>query len=335
MQSPDGSTTRYEHDAAGRVVRAEHSVFGEVRYEHDAAGRLLQARAGDQLQTWEYANGQVVRHTRIDADGTHASTIERDADGRITRVDGPGGSTTYEHDDAAQLVASVQEARRTDWVYDVAGRLVEERTDSVARRFRHDAAGQLIGVDAVDGSPEVEYAYDGAGRRVQALRADGVTTTCGWTPQSHLTGVAETTADGSTTTDLHVDALGELAHVDGVPIGWDTAAFAPTLLAVGDEPVLRAPGGLIAVDDRWIASGRRTTRAADDADPWQTLVDLGGSGLPGGIALGADGSLQVAGLEWMGARAYDPSSRGFLSVDPVTAPRGSSLGRQPVLVRRQ
>ncbi|MDT0234780.1 RHS repeat domain-containing protein [Curtobacterium sp. BRB10] len=135
VQSPDGSTTRYEHDATGRVVRVDHSAFGEVRYEHDAAGRLLQARAGDQLQTWEYANGHVVRHARIDADGTNASTIERDADGRITRVDGPGGSTTYEHDDAAQLVASVQEARRTDWVYDVAGRLAEERTDSGARRF--------------------------------------------------------------------------------------------------------------------------------------------------------------------------------------------------------
>ncbi|MDT0234779.1 RHS repeat-associated core domain-containing protein [Curtobacterium sp. BRB10] len=141
--------------------------------------------------------------------------------------------------------------------------------------------------------------------------------------------MAETTAAASTTTDLHVDALGELAEVDGVPIDWDTAAFAPTLLAVGDEPVLRAPGGLIGVDDRWIASGRRTTRAADDADPWQTLVDLGGSGLPGGIALGADGSLQVAGLEWMGARAYDPSSRGFLSVDPVSAPAGAAWAGNP------
>ena len=83
------------------------------------------------------------------------------------------------------------------------------------------------------------------------------------------------------------------------------------------------------MDDGWTTSGRRTTRAADDADPWQTLVDLGGSGLPGGIALGADGSLQVAGLEWMGARAYDPSSRGFLSVDPVTAPAGAAWAGNP------
>lgn len=329
VQSPDGSTTRYEHDAAGRVVRVEHSAFGEARYEHDAAGRLLQARAGDQLQTWEYVNGHVVRHARIDADGTQVSTVARDADGRITRVDGAGGSVSYEQDDAAQLVAAVHDGGRTDWVYDAAGRLVEERTDSGARRFTYDAAGQLSRVDAPDGLPEVEYAYDGAGRRVQALRADGVTTTYGWTPQGRLTGVAETTATGSTTTDLHVDALGELVDVDGVPIDWDTAAYAPTLLAVGDAPVVRAPGGLTGVDDGWATSGRRTTRAADDADPWQTLVDLGGSGLPGGIALGADGSLQVAGLEWMGARAYDSSSRGFLSVDPISAPAGAAWAGNP------
>lgn len=329
MQSPDGSATRYEHDATGRVVRVEHSVFGAVRYEHDPAGRLLQARAGDQLQTWEYANGHVVRHARIDSDGTHLSTIGRDADGRITRVDGPGGSTTYEHDEAAQLVASVQDGSRTGWVYDAAGRMVEERTDSGARRFSYDAAGQLTRVDAPDGAPEAEYAYDGAGRRVQTVRTDGVATTYRWTPQGHLTGVSETTAAGSTTTDLHVDALGELADVDGVPLDWDTAAFAPTLLAVGDTPVVRAPGGLTGVDGGWTTSGRRTTRAADDADPWQTLVDLGGSGLPGGIALGADGSLQVAGLEWMGARAYDSSSRGFLSVDPVTAPAGAAWTGNP------
>ncbi|WP_186377221.1 DUF6531 domain-containing protein [Curtobacterium pusillum] len=329
LDAPDGSTTRYEHDAAGRISRVEHSAFGEVRYEHDAAGRLLQARTSECLQTWEYANGHVVRHTRIDADGTHVSTIARDVDGRITGVHGPRSSTTYEHDDAAQLVAAVPDGRRTDWVYDTAGRLVEERTDPGTRRFAYDAAGQLDRVDTAEGSPEAQYVHDGAGRRVRAIRADGVTTTYGWTSRGQLTSVTHTTAAGSSTTELHVDALGDLAHVDGVPMDWDTAAFAPTLLAVGGTPVVRAPGGLTGVDARWTASGRRTTRATDDADPWRTLADLDGVGLPSGIAIGTDGALQVAGLEWMGARAYDSSSRGFLSVDPVSAPAGATWAGNP------
>ncbi|WP_439691435.1 hypothetical protein ACRQ4B_10725 [Curtobacterium sp. SP.BCo] len=328
VQAPDGATIRYERDATGRVVRVEHSAFGEARYEHDAAGRLLQARVGDQLQTWDYANGHVVRHARIDADGTQVSTIARDVEGRITGVDGHGGGTTYEHDAAAQLVAAVHDGRRIDWAYDDAGRLVEERSGSSARRFVYDAAGQLTRVDAANGAPEAAYDHDSAGRRVRAVRA-GMTTTYDWTPQGRLTGVTETAAAGSTTIDLHVDALGELADVDGVAIDWDTAAFAPTLLAVGDTPVFRAPGGLTGVDDEWTTSGRRSTRAADDADPWRTLTSLDGPALPGGIALGSDGLLQVASLEWMGARAYDSSSRGFLSVDPVTAPAGAAWAGNP------
>lgn len=43
------------------------------------------------------------------------------------------------------------------------------------------------------------------------------------------------------------------------------------------------------------------------------------------MGLTADGGITVAGLEWMGARAYDPVAREFLSVDPlapVTGPDG-------------
>ena len=35
------------------------------------------------------------------------------------------------------------------------------------------------------------------------------------------------------------------------------------------------------------------------------------------------GSLQVAGLEILGARAYDPASRGFISPDPLASPVGA------------
>ncbi|MDI3241319.1 hypothetical protein QK292_07515 [Arthrobacter sp. AL08] len=39
--------------------------------------------------------------------------------------------------------------------------------------------------------------------------------------------------------------------------------------------------------------------------------------LPAGITLTGNGGLDVAGLEWLGARAYDPATRGFLSTDPT------------------
>ena len=40
--------------------------------------------------------------------------------------------------------------------------------------------------------------------------------------------------------------------------------------------------------------------------------------LPGGVGLTGKGGLDIAGLEWLGARAYDPETRGFLSTDPLS-----------------
>lgn len=38
------------------------------------------------------------------------------------------------------------------------------------------------------------------------------------------------------------------------------------------------------------------------------------------------GSLQVAGLEILGVRAYGPGVRGFISPDPLTSPVGAGWG---------
>ncbi|MGM1017038.1 MAG: RHS repeat-associated core domain-containing protein, partial [Actinomycetota bacterium] len=41
------------------------------------------------------------------------------------------------------------------------------------------------------------------------------------------------------------------------------------------------------------------------------------------------GGITVAGVEWMGARVYDPVARGFLSVDPLPAVTGAAWGGNP------
>jgi RHS repeat-associated protein len=47
------------------------------------------------------------------------------------------------------------------------------------------------------------------------------------------------------------------------------------------------------------------------------------------VAVGADGGLEVAGMEWLGARVYDPASRGFLSVDPLDPHVGAGWAGNP------
>lgn len=71
----------------------------------------------------------------------------------------------------------------------------------------------------------------------------------------------------------------------------------------------------------------RAARATDTADPWSALDTA--TGLPAGVDLTATGGLAVAGLEWLGARVYDPSARGFLSVDPLPPVIGTAWSGNP------
>lgn len=99
------------------------------------------------------------------------------------------------------------------------------------------------------------------------------------------------------------------------------------MIGVNDTAVLRGPAGLTGIGEQWTASGWRTARATETNEPWQALG--ADEGLPGGFQITADGGIQVAGLEWMGARAYDPAARGFLSVDPLAPPPGAGWSANP------
>lgn len=95
----------------------------------------------------------------------------------------------------------------------------------------------------------------------------------------------------------------------------------------------------------WTAPGWRGTRPTDQADPWAVVGDStvresipGSAGsaaaglagvLPAGIAMTGNGGVDIAGLEWLGAPAYDPTSRGFLSTDPLAPVLGAGWDGNP------
>ncbi len=107
----------------------------------------------------------------------------------------------------------------------------------------------------------------------------------------------------------------------------------PSLTSVGATPVLRAAGGIVALDGDWTASGWRGERATDAADPWALLAStVGAAGrpeLPAGIGLTPGGSLSIGGMEWLGARVYDPVAKGFLSTDPLAPIVGAGWAGNP------
>ena len=62
-------------------------------------------------------------------------------------------------------------------------------------------------------------------------------------------------------------------------------------------------------------------------DPWAVAPGVVPSGLPAGVAVSGQGSLMVDGLEWLRARVYNPTSRGFLCGYPPAAVRPGLWGR--------
>ncbi len=354
MTTPDGSTTSYERDAAGRLLAVEHPLLGRASLTRDAAGRVVSASAGGTLQTWEHADGFVVAHTVTDVEGATRTTIERDELGRVATVARDDRVTSYEYDGAHQLLATRtgptapgSTASETRWRYDAAGRLVSESLDGATREYAHDAAGQLLSVTGPDGAT-TRHAYDGAGRRVRTDLPDGAVRRFSWSSTGFLSAVGEQSAAGAgdgveRRTEVHVDAHGELADVDGTEVFWDSAdPYAPGLVQAGGTSVVGAgPVTGVGSSDTgadgsggWSAAGWRTARSAATAgdaggDPWGVG---GGVELPGGLAVGASGEVSLpgaGGLELLGARVYDPASRGFLSVDPLDPVVGSGWSGNP------
>ncbi|BCW57451.1 DUF6531 domain-containing protein [Arthrobacter sp. StoSoilB20] len=363
---PTGTTTRYIRDAAGRVVKVSNPLLGDAAFTHDASGRITTATAGDLVQEWVYRGGNLSEHTRTTTadNGTNppgaadVTLIGREDGGRITGLSRGGVVTRYGYDTAGQMVsATTSDSHNVSasgsvvgWEYDAGGRLLRETTPTGARTFAYDAAGQLLAVTDPDGA-RTEYVYDGLGRRVRVIGADGSWTEYAWGPTGYLTGTIEKDRDGAERNRhrLHVDALGELATVDGATLWWDTAAPVPTLAGANSTQVVSLPGGVTGIGDAWTTPGWRAARPTDQHDPWAVLgtpatphpgspattsTGVGsaagfGGALPAGIGLTAGGGIDIAGLEWLGARAYDPATRGFLSTDPLAPVLGAGWDGNP------
>ncbi|MDT0211659.1 DUF6531 domain-containing protein [Curtobacterium sp. BRD11] len=322
---PTGRRTEWRCDALGRAVVVERQGLAAATFAYDAAGRIVQASTGDVVQSWSYERGALVAHTTTTPEGATVTRIEHDDQGRITAIDGADGRVEYAYDEAGQLVRS----GGSEWEYGDGGRLLREVVDGVETTFEYDAAGQLVA--SVRGGERTEYLYDGLGRRVRRTNADGSTAEYAWSDLGSLTAVVSRDRSYGETGrfQMWTDVLGELAEVGGAEVWWDSAAPLPAMVSIGGESVLDLPGGAVALGDAWATAGWRSARSTDASDPWAVLASVEGTALPTGVSLTADGGLSIAGLEWLGARVYDPAARGFLSTDPLAPVLGAAWSGNP------
>jgi choice-of-anchor A domain-containing protein/RHS repeat-associated protein len=184
---PDGSITKTEYNAIGKVA-AEVDIAGlRTEYVYDARGNEIEVHHADgsiTSKTYDAANnvtsetdvgGNVTRYTydaanrklsTTYADGS-VSRSEYDAAGRVVvETDARGNSTHYGYDDAGRRT-SVEDAlgNVTLYEYDAAGRLIST-TDALGHktRYEYNARDQRVKTILPDGS-EVKDEFDAISRR--------------------------------------------------------------------------------------------------------------------------------------------------------------------------
>jgi RHS repeat-associated protein len=277
-----------------------------------------------------------------------SAELRHDLAGRVVAVVGSDGRRTrYAYDPAGQLVAVGSGGEDWRFTWDRAGRLVGEETPLGPRRFAYDAAGQLTGIEGPAGAARIEW--DRCGRRLGEHGPDGGGRRFRWDAAGRLTGVDVVGPGGVTRSRRLVhDPLGRLAEVDGAPVRWDPTGPLERLWSVGGhpQPAVLAPlvppsaNGIAVADggfvlDPWGVRPHRLrgldgTAAGDGGAAGSFVLDVGhgpdhldpGTGPAGpepmpGLAVGPRGELVIDGLAWLGARAYDPATRSFLSPDPL------------------
>ncbi|MEU4359924.1 putative T7SS-secreted protein [Streptomyces virginiae] len=189
-----GAVTRTERDALGRPVRITDPVGGITHLEWQADGQLARRTGPDgATETRAYdGEGNVLSHTdasggvtrfeythfdlptsRTGPDGARYE-FEHDTALRLTRVTNPQGRCwTYEYDAADNIVSETDfDGRTLTYRLDAAGGLAA-RVDGLGGTisFERDQLGNAVRKD-VDGRV-TDYAYDRAGRLLEATGADG------------------------------------------------------------------------------------------------------------------------------------------------------------------
>ncbi|WP_160165991.1 RHS repeat-associated core domain-containing protein [Actinoplanes sp. OR16] len=339
MTAGDGSVVTFRRDLLGRPVAIDDGPYRQ-RLTWDRAGRLisherdglvLRRRYGPDGErtalilpdgsatTYTYDGGGLLSEMAHPLTGRLA--ITRDALGRIVAIAGDDGRrATWEYDTSGRLTGysfGSSATRRIPSRYDAAGQLVEAggrtmRYDAAGRlvrdgeqTFSHDAAGQLVTATGNDAS--TGFGYDGSGRRLHdRLR------TYEWDGFGRLKTVI---VDGRRI-PVRVDVTGELAEIDGKAVLWDRA---PCWL--GGEPIV-GPGVPWQIGDAPLTPDRQGTPSSANRDVWgaPALTEPG---------IGFRGELEFAGLTWLRNRVYDPSTRAFLSTDPLPPVPGTAWSGNP------
>ena len=366
----DGLVSSYEHtseqgeentaegvqvirDHTGRIIGLDSTTSGLVMYSYDDTGQLTGARADGYELTWVYEDGLMVAERLYH----HGTTEDETTQGRVLLGERQfiyNGLNQLLHCTTIERPYTVGEGVSAAWV-------------STEVSYTYNAAGQRTGQKSITSDGVIqERTYTWGITGALATVSDTTTDAHG----AEVPGLCSRLR-------VHADTTGVATAITGndqvtVPLLWDPTSSAPHLLGAGSIPAAGADGGFsqAAVPggfDPWSvpgvpntgvgfgalsAPGLGTISATSAAAPQTPGLPsalgapgisgasalLTSVGLPEGVSFTGSGTLAVGGLALMGARVFDPSSKKFLSQDPLPPIVGagwfadsySFLGHDPV-----
>ena len=366
----DGLVSSYEHtseqgeentaegvqvirDHTGRIIGLDSTTTGLVMYSYDEAGQLTGARADGYELTWVYEDGLMVAERLYHHDTAEDETTQ----GRVLLGERQfiyNGLNQLLHCTTIERPYTVGEGASAAWV-------------STEVSYTYNAAGQRTGQKSVTSDGVIqERSYTWGITGALATVSDTTTDARG----AEVPGLCSRL-------QVHADTTGVATAITGndqvtVPLLWDPISSAPQLLGAGAIPAAGADGGFSQAGvpggfDPWSVPGVPNTGVgfgALSAPGLGTISATGAAasqipglpsalgapgisgasalltsvGLPEGVSFTGSGTLAVGGLALMGARVFDPSSKKFLSQDPLPPIVGagwfadsySFLGHDPV-----
>ena len=220
----------YTYRGDGLPTRITHSALGAASLAWDSAGRLTDVTTPDHHDHWDHDGGLVCGYAH---DG-RVTRVARDAQGRVTGIEGPSGRWSYGYNEAGSLISATGPRTQHTWTHDAYGRLTSHATSGTDTTFTWDQEGHLAQTctRAHGHATATQYRYDAAGRRISATSPDGQEERYSWDGRGWLSGI---TTD-ATTVSTHIDALGRASRIttkgQQVRVDWDLVTGAPPRLMV-------------------------------------------------------------------------------------------------------
>ncbi|QNM95496.1 RHS repeat domain-containing protein [Chitinimonas koreensis] len=340
---------QYEYDAFGQVTARIDGTGQRTAYTYDANGKL--SGETDPLQrTTSYAYDALGRLNKVTDAAKGSTRYAYDGRDNLTKVTDPRSlATEYQYDGLdRQIKLTSPDTGVTSWVPRPDGQS-QSRTDNLKQttQYQYDAAGRLIKVTyadgqteiyaygasasgtsagkptlVIDGTGQVAYGYDAAGRRSidnRTLRGRNYVVRYAWDAK----GNHKLTYPSGRAVNYLLDANGHLSRIE-TQIG--TAAAVPLATAFVQRPFGPVAG--------WTFGNGEVRSSSYDLAGRMSKLTLGDSTVT--LSYDQAGRLtgqQIAGGWWdrllqrLGLPAGQRSSYGYDALDRLTSWQGEGQNR--------